>query len=240
MRRRLGILVAALALCSSLGAAVAPTVHAAGVGAAPDCAKATPSKATYVPPKASAADKRASRITLTVTDRKNDQTALTTQCTAVARKKLTRTDLQSDLASVRYVLQRSGKNPGLTITYTITAPGVVFSPASQPSGHVVTQQFVTLLPDSGYQIVADNEGGSARAFANVSNGGSDFYDRNCDQAWTTGPWGGRKVTVWVPLACFQALQVSVSRLVASANIVDGSTVTTDTTAPTRPLPLTPR
>ena len=239
MRLRLGTLVAIFGLFVSLSTEIAPTGHAAGVGAAPDCSVPNPNLPVYVPPSASAADKRASTIKISLTDKKNDQSAVTKTCTTVARKKLTRVDLQSDLKSVSYIVARHGTKAGLTITYTIWPPGVIFQPASQPAGQVVTQQFVTVLPDSGYQIVADNEGNGDPVYVNVSNGGSDYYDRACEQSTVKAPWGGRTVTVFVPLQCFVALNVPVSRFSSSSNIVNGSTVTTDQVPTTRAVPLTP-
>jgi len=162
------------------------------------------------------------RISVTVGDPSGD--VVTTSSTGFAPKLsaywLRR---QADLVSAKYTFKRGGAIPALTIVYTLAPKHMVVAPNSQPAGHVVQQLFESTLSGSNWEIQASNSD-SVRVF----DTSSDYEAYDCLQAWTNAPAGGRKVTVFVPLACLASTRQTKASFAPSAvTTISGLGVYTD-------------
>jgi len=174
-----------------------------------------------------------SRVSVTVADPAGN--VVTTSTTGFTPKRgaywLRR---QADLVSVRYTVKRTGSIPALTIVYQLAPKHMVVAPNSQPAGHIVQQLFESTLGNSTWEIQASNTD-SVRVFDTAS----DYEAYDCLQAWTDAPAGGRKVTVFVPLACLVATRMAKASFTPSAvTTISGIGVYTDQgRQATRVLPL---
>ena len=204
-------------------AAVAVVLGLGALTSGADAAGGRPSKA----------DLASKRITVSVTDKaaKNDL-KVTSNVPGVKPGKPVWLDKQADLASARYVVNRA--KPGtLTITYRVR--GMVVEPGSQPPGHIVAQQFGTMLLGTKWVMLSNNY----RNFV-LYDTVSSQQSFGCSGTDTTAAPGGKVVTVEVSLDCIGSTLTKAAALQPFTRTIDGQRITTDLGPKTRVVPLTAR
>jgi len=181
----------------------------------------------------SKADLASKRISLSVTDKAGRKDLkVTSSAPGVKPGKAVWLDKQADLASAKYVLSRA--KPGtLTITYRVR--GMVVEPGSQPPGHIVTQQFGTMLLGTKWVMLSNNY----RNFV-LYDTVSSQQGFGCSGTDTTAAPGGKVVTVEVSLDCIGSTLTKAAALQPFTRTIDGQRITTDLGPKTRVVPLTAR